>query len=164
MTPPKSISVALPSATATSALARAFAPALSPGDTLLLSGELGSGKTHFARALIQARLDLAHKTDDVPSPTYTLVQTYWDGVCDIWHADLYRLQGPQDAVELGLLDALGDCICLIEWPDRMAGLWPASALNIDLHYAGNGNARRADIRWTSPRWQSLLPDLVDGSV
>lgn len=100
----------------TTALARALAPELRAGDTVLLDGPVGAGKSHFARALIRARLD--NPDEDVPSPTFTLVQTY-DGDPPIWHSDLYRLTDPAEIDELGLLDALPEAIALIEWPDRM---------------------------------------------
>ena len=88
---PFPIIIELPTGAATTALAERLAPRLGPGDTLLLSGPIGAGKTHFARALIKARLRAAGRDEDVPSPTFTLVQTYDDGICEIWHADLYRL-------------------------------------------------------------------------
>src|SRR6056297_3788247 len=118
----------LSSPQATAALAARIAPLLRPGDTLLLSGPIGAGKTAFARALIQARLGRA---EDVPSPTFTLVQTYDDGICEIWHADLYRLTVPEDAVELGLDQAFAEAICLVEWPDRLGALAPSDALHLD---------------------------------
>src|SRR6056297_4111622 len=118
----------LSSPQATAALAARIAPLLRPGDTLLLSGPIGAGKTAFARALIQARLGRA---EDVPSPTFTLVQTYDDGICEIWHADLYRLTVPEDAVELGLEQAFAEAICLVEWPDRLGDLRPEGALALD---------------------------------
>jgi tRNA threonylcarbamoyladenosine biosynthesis protein TsaE len=104
---------------ATADFARRLAPRLQAGDTLLLEGAIGAGKTHFTRALIAARLAASGRTEDIPSPTYTLVQTYDDGTTEIWHADLYRLSGPDEAVELGLSDAFATAICLVEWPDRL---------------------------------------------
>ncbi len=86
----------LPTPEATTAFAAALAPRLRAGDALLLEGPIGAGKTHLARALIQARLAAAGRLEDVPSPTYTLVQTYDDGGTEIWHADLYRLSGGAD--------------------------------------------------------------------
>ena len=115
----------------TIALATALAPSLQAGDCLLLSGEIGAGKSAFARALIRARLS---RMEDVPSPTFTLVQTYDAPDGDIWHLDLYRLTSPDEAMELGLDDALGTAICLIEWPDRLDNLVPknASALTFEV--------------------------------
>jgi tRNA threonylcarbamoyladenosine biosynthesis protein TsaE len=118
----------LPDADATEALARAIAPRLGPGDTILLQGQLGAGKSHFARALIRARMGPDGDSAEIPSPTYTLVQTYDVPEGEIWHADLYRLGDPQELIELGLEAAMEDAICLIEWPDRFAPDWPDAAL------------------------------------
>lgn len=114
----------------TAALARMLAATARPGDTILLDGPVGAGKTHFARAFIRARQGDA--AEDVPSPTFTLVQTYDDPTgTEIWHADLYRLTDPSELAELGLDDALTDAICLIEWPDRLE-VAPAGALWISI--------------------------------
>ena len=96
----------------TADLARMLAPNLTAGDTILLRGDVGAGKTHFARALIQSLLAMP---EDVPSPTFTLVQTYEtaDGT-EIWHSDLYRLTHPEEVDELGLTDAFETAICLVE--------------------------------------------------
>lgn len=118
--------ILLPSETDTDTLAQRIAPILQAGDVLLLEGDIGAGKTAFSRALIRARLGYA---EDVPSPTFTLVQTYEDDV-DIWHCDLYRLTHPDEAIELGLDEAFETAICLIEWPDRLADLAPKSALTL----------------------------------
>jgi tRNA threonylcarbamoyl adenosine modification protein YjeE len=115
---------------ATAGFARRLAPRLRAGDTLLLDGPIGAGKTHFARALIAERLAASGRAEDIPSPTYTLVQTYDDGTVEIWHADLYRLTGPDEAVELGLSDAFGSAICLVEWPDRLDPADAADALRL----------------------------------
>lgn len=121
MTPPV---FSLHSEADTIALATQVGAALRPGDVLLLQGPVGAGKSFFARALIQSLQD---NPEDVPSPTFTLVQTYETKAGEIWHADLYRLSGPDEAAELGLLDAMDTAICLIEWPDRLAGDAPDDA-------------------------------------
>jgi tRNA threonylcarbamoyladenosine biosynthesis protein TsaE len=120
--------ITLPTEAATQALAACIAPRLTPGDTLLLQGEIGTGKTAFARALIRART--GNPAEDVPSPTFTLVQTYATPGADVWHADLYRLTHPDEALELGLADAMDHAICLIEWPDRLGDLAPPDALTL----------------------------------
>ncbi len=119
---------------ATEALAIQLARLLATGDALLLSGALGAGKTHLARALIRARL--SSPAEPVPSPSFTLVQIYDapDGA-QIWHADLYRLGDPGDVLELGLDEALDHAICLIEWPDRLAPNWPEAAVMLHLERA-----------------------------
>lgn len=112
---------------ATTELATRMAPLLKIGDCILLQGAIGAGKTAFARALIRARLG---RQEDVPSPTFTLVQTYDDPKGDIWHCDLYRLTHPDEALELGLIDALDSAICLIEWPDRLGSDQPKNAARL----------------------------------
>lgn len=114
------------------AWAARLAPALRAADTLLLSGDLGSGKTHFARGLIRARLGPDGTMAEIPSPSFTLVQTYDTPGAEVWHADLYRLTDPQEVWELGLDAAMDEAICLIEWPDRWADPWPATAAGITL--------------------------------
>ncbi|MEX3017654.1 tRNA (adenosine(37)-N6)-threonylcarbamoyltransferase complex ATPase subunit type 1 TsaE [Gymnodinialimonas hymeniacidonis] len=108
------------------ALAQRISDVLETEDTLLLSGALGAGKTHIARALIRRWMGKAD--EPVPSPTFTLVQTYATKRGDIWHADLYRLSDPQELDELGLDEAFGTDLCLIEWPDRLAPDWPDACL------------------------------------
>ncbi|MDM7255537.1 MAG: tRNA (adenosine(37)-N6)-threonylcarbamoyltransferase complex ATPase subunit type 1 TsaE [Paracoccus sp. (in: a-proteobacteria)] len=102
--------------TLTAAVARSLAATARAGDVLLLDGPVGAGKTHFARAFIKARQ--GDSPEDVPSPTFTIVQTY-EARGEVWHADLYRLSHPDELIELGLDEALDHAICLIEWPDRM---------------------------------------------
>jgi len=145
--------------TALAALGRAFAPRLGPGDTILLDGPLGAGKTHFARALIQARLAAAGRMEDVPSPSFTLVQTYDDDTAEIWHADLYRLHGPDETLELGLDDAFETAICLVEWPDRLGDLAPATALTLRFEIVRDGAARDVLATARAPGWEARLAGL-----
>lgn len=105
-------------------LAGRVAACAKPGDILLLSGDLGAGKTAFARAFVQARIGRA---EDVPSPTFTLVQTYDAPEAEIWHADLYRLGDTSEIWELGLLDAGPAAILLVEWPEIASDVWPDHA-------------------------------------
>jgi tRNA threonylcarbamoyladenosine biosynthesis protein TsaE len=102
------------------------------GDWFLLRGQIGSGKSALARAFIRTLLG---PDTEVPSPTFTLVQTYDYNDLEIWHADLYRLGDAQEAVELGLTDAFNDHICLIEWPELLGDLKPNTALDIELSVA-----------------------------
>lgn len=136
-------SLPLPSDDATDALGQLLAAHLVPGDTVLLDGPIGAGKSHLSRAFIRARLG---RMEDVPSPTFTLVQTYEDAKGDIWHADLYRLSHPDDVLELGLEDAFDTAICLIEWPDRLGPLAPDDAIHVTLSPDGEG--RRALLRFS----------------
>ncbi|TKZ19337.1 tRNA (adenosine(37)-N6)-threonylcarbamoyltransferase complex ATPase subunit type 1 TsaE [Shimia litoralis] len=146
----------LTSADATAALATLMAKSLGAGDVLLLAGDIGAGKTHFARALIQS---LLQEPEDVPSPTFTLVQTYETNAFDIWHADLYRLTAPDEVVELGLLDAFEDALCLIEWPDRLAELAPENALGLSFELGSSEETRKLTVSWADDRWLPLIESL-----
>jgi tRNA threonylcarbamoyladenosine biosynthesis protein TsaE len=95
---------------------------------------------------------------EVPSPTFTLVQTYEAASFEIWHADLYRLNDPQEVVELGLVDAFEDSVCLIEWPDLLGELVPETALQIELSVDGDG--RVATLTY-GPDWNDRMATLED---
>ena len=164
MTAPLPITLRLASEAGTAALAVALAPLLSPGDTLLLSGPIGAGKTHFARALIQARLAAAGLSEDVPSPTFTLVQTYSDGDAEIWHADLYRLSGGADLAELGLDWAFEEAIVLVEWPERLGSAAPKAALAIDFAQGSDESSRVLTFTATVPRWAGLVGQALDAAA
>ncbi|MFN3644891.1 MAG: tRNA (adenosine(37)-N6)-threonylcarbamoyltransferase complex ATPase subunit type 1 TsaE [Gemmobacter sp.] len=153
--PPDRLVFSLPDAAATEALGRWLADRLGPGDVLLLEGPIGAGKTHLARALIQHRLAAAGRMEDVPSPTFTLVQVYDNASGEIWHADLYRLSHPAEVAELGLDEAFGTALCLVEWPDRLGKLTPAHALHLTL--ADDGAGRLATLRGPSDRLARLGP-------
>lgn len=122
-----SLTLELADAEATAALGRAVAPRLEPGEAVLLYGPLGMGKSTLARGLIRA---LAGEHEDVPSPTFTLVQFY-ETTPPIAHFDLYRLSRPEEAFEIGLDEALDVGVALIEWPERL-GHDPARALGPDI--------------------------------
>lgn len=119
-------------------LAQRVAPLAHRGDVIALSGDLGAGKTLFARAFVNA---LPGPEEEVPSPTFTLVQTYRRGELEVWHFDLYRLESPEEAWELGLEEALAEGVTLIEWPERLGGALPADRLELRLSHEGEG--RRA---------------------
>lgn len=140
----------------TAGFAAMLAPRLGAGDTILLHGDLGAGKTHFARALIQARLAVAGLAEDVPSPSFTLVQTYSDGEIEIWHADLYRLTGPGEVIELGLEEAFGTAICLVEWPDRLDDLTPAGALVLEFQMTAQQGERVVTALSRDARWAGIV--------
>lgn len=125
------------------------------GDTVLLSGEVGAGKTALARACIQARLSEIGAIEDVPSPTFTLVQVYELSDTQIWHADLYRLTSMNELYELGLDQAIEEDICLIEWPDRLGASRPKNALSIQLDSIDE-NQRRVMLEWSDRKWDSTI--------
>ena len=157
MPEPLDIALTLADADQTSALAGALAPLLAGGDTLLLRGGVGAGKTHLARALIQARLARAGRLEEVPSPSFTLVQSYDDGTAEIWHADLYRLRDPAELFELGLDEAFGRAICLVEWPEILGPLEPAGALRLSLAMTEAPGARRLRLASDdAQRWRARL--------
>lgn len=104
------------------------------GDTVLLEGDLGMGKTTFARGFITEYGDV----DDVPSPTFTLMQTYDGREGPLMHCDLYRVEDERELEELGFDDLIGDHVALIEWPDRLGGYCPPDHLIVTLTPYGDG--------------------------
>jgi tRNA threonylcarbamoyladenosine biosynthesis protein TsaE len=139
-------------------LAHRFAEYAAVGQTILLDGPVGAGKSHFSRALIQQLMAKTGMIEDVPSPTFTLVQTYETQNLDIWHADLYRLSTLDEVYELGLEEALETSMCLVEWPNRLGELKPEHALSIEFEIAAIG-MRNLQIRWTDPKWGGILAQL-----
>jgi tRNA threonylcarbamoyladenosine biosynthesis protein TsaE len=127
---------------ATAALAARVGSLLRPGDVVALRGDLGAGKTAFARALIQS---LGDPDDEVPSPTFTLVQTYETPAGSIWHFDLYRLSGADEVIELGWDEVRADGIALVEWPDRLGPLLPPDRLDITISFGASPDARQATL-------------------
>lgn len=117
--------------TATIALGHALAQVVKTGDVIALKGELGAGKTCLARGLIQA-LSNTSEPMEVPSPTFTLVQTYDFEALTVWHFDLYRLERAAEIWELGFEDALNEGLVLIEWPERALELLPEDRLTLEL--------------------------------
>jgi tRNA threonylcarbamoyl adenosine modification protein YjeE len=140
-----SFTVLLPNELATRRLAIDISSILKPGDLVTLSGDLGAGKTAFARALI--RHLAADDTLDVPSPTFTLVQTYTLPRFTVVHADLYRVGHPGELAELGVDDDAGNSVVLLEWPDRAGDVLPPDRLDIALTLTAQGgpNQRHAEL-------------------
>jgi tRNA threonylcarbamoyladenosine biosynthesis protein TsaE len=127
---------------ATARLGAAIAAELQAGDTVCLSGPLGAGKSTLARALVQA---LTTPGEEVPSPTFTLVQFYEGPRLKVAHFDLYRLNDPDEAYEIGLDEALEDGAAVIEWPERLAGRLPADRLDVEIALAEDMEGRRVRI-------------------
>ena len=119
---------ALPDPAATAAAAGKLAELCQPGDVLCLFGDLGAGKTTFARGFLRA----LGVVDEIPSPTFNLLLTYDTAAGTIWHFDLYRLNEPNEIIELGFEDAMADGISLIEWPDRLGDWLPERRIEIYL--------------------------------
>ncbi|WP_142849052.1 tRNA (adenosine(37)-N6)-threonylcarbamoyltransferase complex ATPase subunit type 1 TsaE [Telmatospirillum sp. J64-1] len=141
---------------ATASLAARLAACVRPGDVIALRGDLGMGKTAFARAFVRS---LAGAGEDVPSPTFTLVQVYDTEAGTIWHFDLYRLESPDDAWELDIEDAFADGISLIEWPDRLGNLLPAKRLDITLSPGDGPTVRQAELKGAAD-WPARLKELL----
>ncbi len=136
--------VLLPDEEATARLGEQLAALVRPGDAILLEGPLGAGKTSLARAFLRALMD--DPMLDVPSPSFTLVQTYETPRGPVHHFDLWRLDGPGGLTELGWHDALAD-IVLVEWPDRLGPLRPAKALTVGLEYGADEGRTAVLTEW-----------------
>jgi len=140
---------ALPDLAATAAFGARIAVRLQPGDAVALWGDLGAGKTSLAREILRA----LGVTEDVPSPTFTLVQPYETPHLAVAHYDLYRLKNPRELDELGFREALEDGAALVEWPERAPDYLPGETLHLRLSIDGDG--RR--VRITGPqRWASIV--------
>lgn len=163
--PPEwSQSLVLTSADTASELAHSMRNHLTAGDVLLLSGPIGAGKSHFARSLIAALLADYDASEDIPSPTFTLVQTYQAGALEIWHSDLYRLSMIDEVAELGLLDAFDTSLCLVEWPDRLGEEIPQDALALDFRLCDHPDHRLLVASASAGKWdwaQGLFQKAAD---
>jgi len=144
--PSDSLDLVLPSERATLELAREIAVALAPGDMVALSGDLGTGKTTFARALIR-RL-AGDEALEVPSPTFTLMQIYDLPRHQVIHADLYRVNAPEELVELGFADLAADAVAVVEWPDRAAAALPVDRLDLEFSLAPDLTPNERRVRLT----------------
>ena len=137
----------MPDEAATIRAAQALAPILRQGDFIALEGDLGAGKSTFARALIRA-LPLAdggmNIAEEIPSPTYTLCQTYERAIGLVAHFDLYRLSAPEEALELGFEEALSEGLVLVEWPQRLGRLLPPKRLHLNLTSQVQGRSLEID--------------------
>lgn len=144
--------VALPDLAATEGLGARIAASLKVGDAVALEGDLGAGKTTLARAILHS----LGVTEDVPSPTFTLVQYYETPRIPVRHYDLYRIENASEMEELGLDEALDEGAALIEWPERALAFLPHDRLHVAMSI--DSGARRARItgpeRWAKPMEQA----------
>jgi tRNA threonylcarbamoyladenosine biosynthesis protein TsaE len=143
--------VDLPDEAATAAFAARISELAEVGDVIALKGDLGCGKTSFARSFIRAR----GGAEEVPSPTFTLVQIYELTPAAIWHFDLYRIKSSEEAWELGIEDAFSEGISLIEWPERLGPLLPRRRLEIEFLFGDRPDERRALIN-AGESWRQRL--------
>jgi tRNA threonylcarbamoyladenosine biosynthesis protein TsaE len=141
-------SIFLPDDAATADLGRRLATALRPGDLVLLSGDLGAGKTALARAIVRALA--GDEGLEVPSPSFALVQPYEAGGFSILHADLYRLVSEREIDDLGLFER-GESIVLVEWPERAAGLEEKASVAVELTIPKGGVGRQVTIEMRDGR-------------
>jgi tRNA threonylcarbamoyladenosine biosynthesis protein TsaE len=143
-------------------LAERCAALARPGDVVALAGGLGAGKTAFARAFVNAvaRREGAPE-EDVPSPTFTLVQVYEFPTMTVYHFDLYRIENPEEVTELGLEEALADGVTLIEWPERLGGDLSADRLALNFDFGDGESERRCTIRGHGD-WVARARSLADG--
>lgn len=137
-----SVSLAIGAPEAMAALGRVIARALRPGEAVCLWGPLGAGKSTLARGLIRA---LTSEDEEVPSPTFTLVQVYQGSALQVAHFDLYRLTSAAEAFELGLDEALDEGAAVVEWPERLDGALPADRLDVEISPGDADDGRRVSI-------------------
>lgn len=145
----------------TAAIAAAVARVCAAGDVIALSGVLGSGKTVFARGFVRA---LTGADEDVPSPTFTLVQIYAAVPAPIYHFDLYRLEDAEEVWELGIEDAFAEGIALIEWPERLGTVLPAARLDVAFAVDDDDPEIRRLRLQGGPSWRARLETLGRGAT
>lgn len=143
----RAIEFELADETATRRLGQALARTLRRGDAVLLSGPLGAGKSALARAIVRAA---TRPDEEVPSPTFTLVQHYLGGGLALAHFDLYRLASSDEAFEIGLDEALDEGAALVEWPERLEGRLPPHRLGVEIT-PGMAGAEGASDTWRKVR-------------
>lgn len=163
MTPALDITLTLAGIEATERLASVLSGAVTGGDVICLTGNLGAGKTAFARGFIRARASrYGVEVSEVPSPTFTLVQVYELPDGDIWHFDLFRIERPEDVFELGIEDAVRHAICLIEWPDRLPDMTFPSRLDLVLSFGEKEDDRTVHLSGDAAWFERLSGVLEDG--
>ena len=144
------LELASPTAEDTRAIGAAVAPLLRPGDVIALTGELGAGKT----TLVQGVAGALGYDGAVTSPTFTLVREYRTPTLPLVHADVYRLDRVQDALDLGLDETAEDGVLLIEWGDAVDALLPGDRMVVELSVRGDDEVRRIALRSEGTAWQT----------
>jgi len=153
---------------ATQALGASLEQHLKTGDVIGLEGEMGAGKSVLARGMIRAGAKRAGVTlDDIPSPTFTLIQ-YYPRPADshgsaseslIWHVDLWRLEQPQEAFDIGLDEGMANAVCVIEWMSKLGSATPKNALQITLTQGRDTDTRQASFHAAATYqdyWRTVL--------
>lgn len=135
------------------AAAARLAPLLKKGDVVCLQGDLGAGKTVFARALVNA---LSPTAEEVPSPTFTLAQVYELPQLTLWHFDLYRIEKQEDIRELGWDEARRGGVCVVEWPERLGSFLPKDRLEISLSFIKESEQARLLTFMPFGAWEARL--------
>ena len=146
----------------TVSISETLAELIEPGDTLLLFGDIGSGKTFFSRAMIQKMMQKQRVViEDIPSPTFTIVQIYDTLVPSVWHLDLYRVSNPEEILDLDLENAFEKHVCLIEWPQNMGLYVPKRNLSINLEETvGFGEVRNISFEFNGTGWEHIIRGLI----
>lgn len=137
----------------TEALAGHVAACVEPGDVIALYGDLGVGKSVFCRAFIRS---LTTEDEEVPSPTFTLVQVYDAEGGEVYHFDMYRLEAPDDCLELGVEEAFMDGVCLVEWPTKIGNYLPWDCLKVTIAHGEKGETSRTLSLASVGKWQDRL--------
>ena len=148
----------LPTLDATKDLAARIAKCLRVGDIVALKGPLGAGKTTLARYVIQG---LGWMESEIPSPTFTLAQEYDFSKFTLWHFDMYRLEAPEDAFEIGVEEAFATGVSLIEWPERLGGYLPLQRLDVTLSFRNDAGRDDEGARQVELSVESAWADRVD---
>ena len=137
-----------------------FARVLKPGDILLLFGDIGVGKSFFARGLIQSMMiNQGLSVEEVPSPTFTIVQTYDLLSPPVWHLDLYRFVDSEEIHELGLTEVFNSIICCIEWPNKMGTFIPKRNISMKFDLIETCESRKVFIEFNGNGWEYVCEGL-----
>ena len=147
----------------TVSISETLAELIRPGDTVLLFGKIGSGKTFFSRAMIQKMMQKQGAVvEDIPSPTFTIVQIYDTLVPSVWHLDLYRILNPEEIIDLDLENALEKHVCLIEWPQNMGLHVPERNLSITFEeLVGSDEVRNINFEFNGIGWEHIIRGLIE---